>query len=125
MKKITEYARQNRKKPTKAEAELRRKLLNWKICFRSQRQFDYFIVDFLIPHRRLVIEVDGSYHSNRQIYDTRRTEYLENLGLIVIRFTNNEVLNTDCEHIKKLILTYPEMDISKLPLRLSYGLSKY
>lgn len=125
MKKITKYARENRKKPTKAEAELKRKLLNWKIRFRSQRQFDYFIVDFLIPDRRLVIEVDGSYHANRQAYDTRRTEYLENLGLAIVRISNEEVLTTDCDNLKQTILRHPIQDIRTLPLRLSYGLAQY
>lgn len=125
MKKITKYAREHRKMPTKAEAELKRKLLNWKIRFRSQRQFDYFIVDFLIPERRLVIEVDGSSHDNKQAYDRRREKYLERLGLHIIRITNNEVLTTDCEALRQTILRHEITDLSKLPLRLSYGLSKY
>ncbi len=125
MRKITTYARENRKKPTKAEAELRRKLLKWKIRFRSQRQFDYFIVDFLIPNKRLVIEVDGGYHTTRTKYDNRRTEYLENLGLSVIRISNQEVLTTNCTNLRLQILNHPSHDIRMLPLRLSYGQAKY
>lgn len=125
MRKITTYARENRKNPTKAEAELKRKLLKWKIRFRSQRQFDYFIVDFLIPDRRLVIEVDGEYHDNNQNYDGRRERYLRTLGLNIVRITNQEVLTTDCEGLKQIILNYPIKDISKLPLYLSYGIAKY
>jgi very-short-patch-repair endonuclease len=125
MRKITTYARENRKKPTKAEAELRRKLLKWKIRFRSQRQFDFFIVDFLIPEKRLAIEVDGGYHANRTNYDNRRTKYLESLGLTIIRVSNKTVLTTNCEELKNLIVSYPSHDLSALPLRLSYGQSKY
>lgn len=125
MKKITRYAREHRKNPTRAEKELKRKLLNWKIRFRSQRQFDYFIVDFLIPDRRLVIEVDGNYHDARADYDERRTVYLESLGLTVIRIRNEDVLNTDCEELRRTILSYEVQDIRNLPLRLSYGIAKY
>lgn len=125
MRKITKYARENRKAPTKAEAELKRKLLNWKIRFRSQRQFDYFIVDFLIPDRRLAIEVDGGYHQTVQAYDKRRQQYLESLGLTIVRITNEEVLTTNCESLKQVILKHPIQDISQLPLHLSYGLAKY
>ena len=125
MKKITRYAREHRKNPTRAEKELKRKLINWKIRFRSQRQFDYFIVDFLIPDRRLVIEVDGNYHDARADYDERRTVYLESLGLTVIRIRNEDVLNTDCEELRRTILSYEVQDIRNLPLRLSYGIAKY
>jgi very-short-patch-repair endonuclease len=124
MKQITKYAKGHRKNPTKAELELKRKLLNWKIRFRSQRQFDYYIVDFLIPDRRLVIEVDGGYHRDTVTYDKRRQNYLESLGLRFIRITNQEVLTTDCESLRQAILTYKLHDLRKLPLRLSYGKAK-
>ena len=124
MKQITKYAKGHRKNPTKAEAELKRKLLNWKIRFRSQRQFDYYIVDFLIPDRRLVIEVDGGYHQNTVSYDKRRQSYLKSLGLQFIRISNQEVLNTNCEPLRQAILQYTIHDLSKLPLRLSYGKAK-
>lgn len=125
MKKITRYAREHRKAPTKAEKELKRKLLNWRIRFRSQRQFDFFIVDFLIPDRRLVIEVDGEYHRDAQDYDERRTKYLNSLGLEVVRVDNATVLTTNCETLREITLSYPLQDISNLPLRNTYGVAKY
>lgn len=125
MKTITLYAKQHRKAPTRAEKELRRKLLNWRITFRSQRQFDHYIVDFLIPERRLVIEVDGEYHLNTADYDNKRTEHLNSLGLTVIRVFNDQVLNTNCEELRKQILIYPICNIRQLPLRQSYGKALY
>lgn len=125
MKKLTGYAKQNRRTPTKAEAELRRKLLRWRIRFRSQKPFDFFIVDFLIPDRRLVIEVDGLYHNDTVEYDKRREEYLTDIGLTVIRITNDEVLTTDCERLRKAILDYPTVDLSKISIEKIWGCGKY
>lgn len=41
----------------------------------------------------LVIEVDGKVHDGRKEYDEGRTLELEELGLTVIQFTNEEVIN--------------------------------
>jgi very-short-patch-repair endonuclease len=53
-----------------------------------------YIVDFYAPAVRLVIEVDGSHHFNdtQASYDKQRTEYLERLGLKVLRFDDRQVL---------------------------------
>ena len=53
-----------------------------------------YIVDFYCRKARLVIELDGSQHYDKNglvEYDQIRTEYLEALGLKVIRFTNKEI----------------------------------
>ncbi len=44
-----------------------------------------FIADFLAPAQRLVIEVDGAYHSERERGDARRDAALERAGYRVIR----------------------------------------
>jgi len=41
----------------------------------------------------LVIEVDGSIHTQQQIYDQARTEELQGFGYHILRFTNDEVMN--------------------------------
>ena len=43
------------------------------------------------PRRKLIIELDGSQHLDRQEYDQQRTIYLESRGYRVLRFWNNEV----------------------------------
>lgn len=51
-------------------------------------------VDFLIPHKRLVIELDGhASHSSRadRTKDAIRQRHLQKLGFTVIRFTGTEV----------------------------------
>ena len=58
--------------------------------FRKQVEIDGYIVDFLCPERRLIIEVDGGQHSVER--DARRSAFLENQGFLILRFWNNEVL---------------------------------
>ena len=44
-----------------------------------------FIVDFLAPELRLVVEVDGEYHGRRRRADARRDEVLRRSGYRVLR----------------------------------------
>ncbi|MCA0458080.1 MAG: DUF559 domain-containing protein [Chloroflexi bacterium] len=88
-------AREMRSQPTPAENHLwkgirKEQVLGFK--FRRQHTIDRFIVDFYCTTARLVIEVDGSIHEEQQENDQLRTEFLESLGLRVLRFTNGEVL---------------------------------
>jgi len=39
-----------------------------------------------------VIEIDGDSHSTQEMYDLKRTNYLESRNLKIIRFTNRDVL---------------------------------
>lgn len=105
LKRITIYAKENRKKPTPAEKQLKKLLLFWHIKFRTQRMMDFFIVDFLIPERWLIIELDGEYHNNpkQRNYDKRRTKYLRDKGFTVLRFWNKQVFE-EPESIKQSIL---------------------
>lgn len=51
------------------------------------------IADFLVPSKRLIIEVDGEYHFFRSKEDAIRTKQLTRKGFKVVRFTNHEVIN--------------------------------
>src|SRR5262245_18256186 len=64
------------------------------VKFRRQHGIDKFIVDFYCHEARLIIEVDGFIHEYSVEEDAIRQEYLEGLGFRVIRFTNDDVLNT-------------------------------
>ncbi|MEP6984760.1 MAG: endonuclease domain-containing protein [Chloroflexota bacterium] len=92
--KLKPLASQMRCAPTPAENHLwqyiRREALGAK--FRRQQVFHRFIVDFYSREARLIIEVDGTIHEYTREEDAIRQEYLENLGLRVLRFTNGEVL---------------------------------
>ena len=95
---ILERAREMRHPQTPAEATLWRALrnrnLNYK--FRRQHPIDRFIIDFYCAKANLCIEIDGESHLDpeQQKYDATRTEFLEDLGYKVIRFTNNDVRYT-------------------------------
>jgi very-short-patch-repair endonuclease len=94
--KLRPIARQMRHDPTPAEdalwQHLRRNQVNG-LHFRRQHSIDRFIVDFYCRSARLVIEVDGPIHDYTPEEDAIRQEFLETLGLRVLRFDNDAVLN--------------------------------
>jgi very-short-patch-repair endonuclease len=59
---------------------------------RRQQIIEPYIVDFYCHQTALVIEVDGGIHQNQQDYDHQRDQYLQALGLHVVRFTNLDVM---------------------------------
>ncbi len=71
---------------------LRRKQLAG-LRFRRQAPLGPFIADFCCPKARLVVELDGASHTaDEQIaHDERRTRWLAEHGLRVVRFTNREL----------------------------------
>jgi very-short-patch-repair endonuclease len=60
--------------------------------FRRQHPIDRFFADFACPSAKLVVELDGPSHADREIEDAERTAVMERCGWRVIRFTNEEVL---------------------------------
>jgi len=64
------------------------------VQFYRQKPIGNYIVDFYAPSARLVIEVDGSQHFEpRQAEkDRRRTAYLSQIGLRVLRYNDRQVL---------------------------------
>lgn len=95
-KMLLEYARENRKNATQAEAIMWHKLRNKKLGASFLRQYiiDDYIVDFACRENGLIIEIDGAYHSeiSQKEDDMLRTERLKELGFNVIRFTNEQVI---------------------------------
>ena len=99
-----------RKNPTLAEKKL------WEVFLRKfryrvlrQRVIDNFIVDFYIPQIKLIIEVDGEIHKDRDIstYDEERTKILESYGVTIVRF-NNELVMNDIKTVIEVIEKYLE-----------------
>jgi len=92
------YSRELRKNMTDAERRLWSTIRMKQIdsCqFYRQRIIGDYIVDFYCPRAKLVIEVDGGQHYSDEMVemDRKRDDYLKNLGLKVLRFSNTEVLN--------------------------------
>jgi len=95
--KLKEYAQENRNHPTEAEALLWN-VLSGKgldgVKFRRQHVIGQYIADFACLDKGLIIELDGHHHSLPPVSedDAIRTEYLNEEGYSVIRFTNEQVL---------------------------------
>jgi len=88
-----------RRKITKVESVLLAALIDAGYWVKFQSVFYspdvLFIPDFRLAlhQHKLIIEVDGKQHDYQQDYDARRTKWMEkNRNCIVIRFTNEEVL---------------------------------
>jgi very-short-patch-repair endonuclease len=62
--------------------------------FRRQYAIGSYIADFYCVEKRLVIELDGDSHFTKegQLYDLERTEYFNACNIIVLRFTNTDVM---------------------------------
>lgn len=93
---VFENARALRKSQTKAEQILWNSLRNEKVCdlkFRRQHPFDNYILDFYNHKMKLAIEVDGTIHNEPDVaeYDAIRTKNLNENGITVLRFTNDDV----------------------------------
>ena len=97
-KRTRTQARALRRSPTDAERKLwflLRSLKPLGIHFRRQAPIGIYIADFAWHAGKLVVELDGSQHAEARLaYDTKRTEWLQSQGYRVLRFWNNDVLNT-------------------------------
>lgn len=95
---LLEFAKTMRHNATDAE-HLMWQLLRAKrfmnLKFRRQHVIAPYIVDFYCHELGLVIELDGSQHGTDDAieYDTERTNFLEALGLTVVRYWNDDVLS--------------------------------
>jgi very-short-patch-repair endonuclease len=85
-------------------------LRSYYLRFYRQRIIGNYVVDFYCPKAKLIIELDGSQHYEKEAveYDATRTEYLNSLGLYVIRFSDGDVddyFEAVCQSIEKAILS--------------------
>ena len=94
---LQEFARNLRRTQTDAEnlmwGLLRdRRLMGCK--FRRQHPVTPYVLDFYCSEHKLAIELDGGQHneSAQQQKDEQRTAFLQQKGIRVLRFLNNEVL---------------------------------
>ena len=94
---LLEFAKSMRHNATDAENLMwqflrAKRFMNLK--FRRQHVIKPYIVDFYCHELGLVVELDGSQHGTDDgiEYDAERTQFLEALGLKVVRYWNHEVL---------------------------------
>jgi very-short-patch-repair endonuclease len=107
---IFNIAKKLRKIQTESEKLLWSRLNNNQIIglqFRRQHPINRFIADFYCPKIKLIIEVDGSIHElpEYQVHDLGRSDVLNDFGITVIRFTNEQIIeniDSTVEQIKKI-----------------------
>lgn len=109
---ISVYAAILKKRMTKAEILLEGKLRyaakKIGVEFVSQGILGgRFIGDFVCYDKQLVVEVDGSVHTNPRVRakDRYRSKILVGMGYKVVRFTNKQVFD-NCGNVVKSILSY-------------------
>lgn len=105
--KLRDRRKELRSNLTPAEAFLWKYLKNSQLegrKFRRQHSFGKFVIDFYCSTEKLGVELDGMYHfTEEQIkYDADRTEYMNSLGIRIIRFENAEVFEKTDEVLIKI-----------------------
>jgi very-short-patch-repair endonuclease len=83
-------------------------LKTYPVQFKRQSPIGTYIVDFYCFKAKLVVELDGSQHCEpAEIeHDKRRTAFLEEKGLYVLRFSNLDVMRNFvgvCEDIDRAV----------------------
>ena len=107
---LVPFARHLRKNMTREERHLWYDFLkNHPSRFCRQKILGKYIADFYCAEAKLVIELDGSQHyeEKAQLNDEKRTLFLENYGLKVLRISNNEInqnFNGVCEYIHAAVI---------------------
>ena len=114
-----EFAKEMRKEMTKEEFKLWNKINNNQLGFKFRRQHPIgnFITDFCCLEKNLIIELDGSQHTEQEKYDNQRTNFLNKNGFKVIRFWNNEFMKNFDDCIEFIVYCLNE----KTPPQISFG----
>jgi very-short-patch-repair endonuclease len=110
---LKDIRRHLRQTMTPAEKVLWEKLRNGNFLglkFKRQHSIGNYIVDFYCASNRLIIELDGSVHSQNEQKekDLYRDANLIDMDYLVLRFSNNDVLNNS-----KKVLMQIERSIGK------------
>ena len=115
-KNLVESAKFLRNNMTKEEKRLWYDFLQ-KSPFRFSRQkiLGKYIADFYCAKAKLVIELDGSQHFEKEVreYDNKRTAFLEEYGLKIVRIPNSEI-NNNFEGICRYLNEQIEQSLSQL-----------
>jgi len=83
---------------------LRGKRLNG-LKFRRQHPYEHYVLDFFCVEHQLAVELDGSVHDvlDQAAYDEERTNFLNEHGLHIIRFRNEDVKKNLSSVLQKII----------------------
>lgn len=104
---LKEFARELRNNSTKTEIFMWLKLKGKQMYgydFHRQKPIDNYILDFFCHELMLGIEIDGYSHELIEVIekDTIKTTRMNQLGITVLRFSDEQVLN-DMENVLRAI----------------------
>jgi very-short-patch-repair endonuclease len=107
---LYQHAKDLRHSQTEAEQKLWSFLRNRQLKgkkFRRQHAIADYVVDFYCHECKLAIELDGNHHNSQEAkeYDRARTVLLNECGVTVLRFWNEEVMK-DAEKVLQKIGYY-------------------
>lgn len=73
--------------------------------FRRQHPYEHYVLDFFCVEHQLVVELDGSVHDilDQAAYDKERTNFLNERGLRVIRFGNEEIKKNLASVLRRIV----------------------
>lgn len=65
--------------------------------FRRETPIGPYIADFAWLSKKIIVEVDGDSHfiGRGPVYDRRRDIFLRKQGFQILRFTNNEIIDSE------------------------------
>ncbi len=103
-----QFARQLRVNQTDCERLLWQKLRGRQIAnlkFRRQFPCPPYTLDFYCIELKLAIELDGGQHyeAATRVHDQRRTLYLQQHGIEVLRFSNLEVIEQMSDVLEQIL----------------------
>lgn len=93
--------------PSKLEERMMSFLDNLGICYEFQKIFyiyaddgwiiRYYIADFYVPDKNIIIEVDGKFHDRQRLHDKHRTKMIQEHypDVEVLRYTWNDLSDSD------------------------------
>lgn len=104
------HAKDLRHSQTEAEQKLWTLLRNKQLKgkkFRRQHAIAEYVIDFYCHECKLAVELDGNYHNKKEAkeYDKARTILLNERGITVLRFWNEEVMK-EVEKVLEKIASY-------------------
>ncbi|PLP59115.1 hypothetical protein CYK37_11540 [Mesorhizobium loti] len=72
--------------------------------FRRQSPIGPYIVDFVCPSIKLIVEIDGDLHETEagKLHDANRDAYLRSLGYVILRIDEPDVINS-AWHVAQLV----------------------
>ena len=98
MSQMIDRARELRQTQTPCEAKLWKLLRNRQLegyKFRRQTPIGPYFADFCCLVEKLVVELDGNSHDDRQAHDRDRDEFLAGDGYRTIRISNRDLINEE------------------------------